>query len=143
MHCRLGSLGRGGCFAALLRCLLMLAYGGLLADALPPYASGCFAAVIVLLDGCFATCDYFELGGCVAVISLLWRMLCRHGRAFRWMLRHHLLLRVGVSFLCRSSSSGGLCLGGLFGVSSPSVFLLLSMAVCEFVCIFSSVFLFC
>ena len=79
-----------------------------------------------------------------------WRMLCRHssrlccyGRAFRWMLRHHLLLRVGNSFLCRSSSSGGLCLGGLFGVSSPSVFLLLSVAVCEFVCIFSSVFLFC
>ena len=63
MHCRLGSLGRGGCLAALLRCLLMLAYGGLLADALPPYAGGCFAAVIVLLGGCFATCDYFELGG--------------------------------------------------------------------------------
>jgi len=41
----------------------MLAYGGSLADALPPYAGGCFAVVIVLLGGCFATCDYFELGG--------------------------------------------------------------------------------
>ena len=70
MDCRLGSLGRGGCFAALLRCLLLLADGGSLADALPPYFGGCFATVIVLLSGCFATYGYFELGGCFATIHL-------------------------------------------------------------------------
>ena len=38
-------------------------------------------------------CCYFELGGCFASVPLLWRMLCRHGRAIRWMLRHHFVLR--------------------------------------------------
>ena len=70
MHCRLGSIGCGGCFAALLRCLLLLADGGSLADALPSYFGGCFATVIVLLGGCFATYGYFELGGCFAAIPL-------------------------------------------------------------------------
>ena len=70
MHYHLGSLGCGGCFATLLRCLLLLADGGSLADALPPYIDGCFAAVIVLLGGCFATYGYFELGGCFAAIPL-------------------------------------------------------------------------
>ena len=118
-------------------------------------------------------CRWWIVGGCVAAVLwwmlchrdrvawwmlchlwLLraWRVLCRHsfmfcryGCAFRWMLRHHLLLRVGDSFLCRSSSLGGLCLGGLFGVYSPSCFfccLFVVVAYCEFVCIFSSVFLF-
>ena len=70
MHCHLGSLGHGRCFAALLRYLLLLADGGSLADALPPYFGGCFATVIVLLSGCFATYGYFELGGCFAAIPL-------------------------------------------------------------------------
>ena len=73
--CRLGCLGRGGCFAALSRCPLMFADGGLLdlADALLLYffSGGCFTVVIVLLGGCFATGSCFELGGCFAAILLL------------------------------------------------------------------------
>ena len=72
-----------------------------LADALPLflYSGGCFAAVVVLFGRCFATVSCFVL----------------------------LFLGIfGDSFLCRSCSSGGLCLGGLFGVSSLSMLLLLS-----------------
>ena len=59
----------------------------------------CFAAVVVLFDRCFTTVSCFVL----------------------------LFLGIfGDRFLCRSCSSGGLCLGGLFGVSSPSVLLLLT-----------------
>ena len=35
---------------------------------------------------------YFELGGCFATTPLLRRILCRCGRAFRWMVRHHFML---------------------------------------------------
>ena len=49
--------------------------------------------MIVLFGGCFATCGYFDFGGCFAAVPLLWRMLCCHGRAIRSMLRHHLVLR--------------------------------------------------
>jgi len=125
MQCRLRCLGRGGCCAAQLRCLLLLADGGslALADALPPYscslvdalppvvtssladalplflyAGGYFAAVVVLFGGCFATVSCFKL----ALLGIF-----------------------GDNFLCRSSSSGGFCLGGLCGESSPSVFPLL------------------
>ena len=31
----------------------------------------CFAAVIVLFGGCFATCGYFEFGGCFVAVPLL------------------------------------------------------------------------
>ena len=102
-------VGRGGCFAS----VIML-------------SGGCFATV--LFGGCFATCGYFEFGGCFAAITLLWRMLCRRGHDIRWMLRHRFLLRAcslgiyGDSILCRSCS-GGLCFGGLFGESSPFVLL--------------------
>jgi len=124
-QCRLRCLGRGGCCAAQLRCLLLLADGGslALADALPPYscslvdalppvvtssladalplflyAGGYFAAVVVLFGGCFATVSCFKL----ALLGIF-----------------------GDNFLCRSSSSGGFCLGGLCGESSPSVLPLL------------------
>jgi len=89
-----------------------------------------FAAVF--FGGCFATGGYFEFGGCFAAIPLRWRILCRRGRAIRWMLRHRLVLHAcspwhlwRQCFLCRSSSSGGFCLGGLCGESSPSVLPLL------------------
>ena len=71
-----------------------------LADALPLflYAGGYFAAVVVLFGGCFATVSCFML----ALLGIF-----------------------GDNFLCRSSSSGGFCLGGLCGESSPSVLPLL------------------
>ena len=54
---------------------------------------GCFASVIVLFGGCFATCGCFEFGGCFAAFPLLWQMLCRLGRAIRSMFGHRLVLR--------------------------------------------------
>ena len=140
MHCHLGSLGRGGCFVALLRCLLLLADGGSLADALPPYFGGCFATVIVLLSGCFATYGYFVLGGCFAAIPLGFAaMVVLFGGCFATIS----CFVLATVFCTGPALRVAFCLGGLFGVFSPSVFLLLSVAVCEFVCIFSSVFLFC
>ena len=73
----------------------------------------------------------------------VWRMLCRCSSTLTDALPSwscysvdalppscaSFLLSLGIfgdSILCRSCSSGGLCLGGLFGVSSPSVLLLLS-----------------
>jgi len=73
----------------------------------------------------------------------VWRMLCRYSSTLADALLPlscysvdasppscaSCLLSLGIfddSILCRSYSSGGLCLGGLFGVSSPSVLLLLS-----------------
>jgi len=89
----------------------------------------------------------------------VWRMLCRCSSTLADALppwscysvdasppSHALcLLSLGIfgdSILCGSCSSGGLYLGGLFGVSSPSVLLLMSAycvsGYCRFVC--SSVF---
>ena len=92
---------------------------------------GCFAVGIMLFGGCFAAGGYFEFGGCFVAIPLLWQMLCRRGRDIRWMFHHRFLLRAcslgifGDNILCRSCS-GGLCLGGLLGESSPFVLLLLT-----------------
>ena len=95
-----------------------------LADALPPFffSGGCFAAVVVLFGRCFAT-------------DLVLRA-CSLG-----------IFGDSISSLCKFSSSGGICLGGGFGVPSPSMLLQLSfcrvrgfghLCVCLY---FSSVFL--
>ena len=136
LHCRPGSLGRGGCFAVLVRCLLLLADGGslALADALPLCSCCLVDALPPMVTSSLAD---------ALPPFLLWRILCRRGCAFRWMLFYRLLLRGYDSTLCRSCSSGGHCSGVLFG-GPPFVLLLLSAAaaVCEFVCAFSLVFLF-
>jgi len=66
---------------------------------------------------------------------LLWRILCRCGCAFRWMLFYRLLLRGCDSTLCRSCSSGGYCSGVLFG-GSPFMLLLLCPRLRPFVSLF-------
>ena len=94
-----------------------------------PVAMSAFACRWWIVGGCVAAVLWWMLCHCDRVawwmlchlwLLRAWRMLCRHssrlcryGRAFRWMLRHHLLLRVGDSFLYRSSSSGGLLFGWL------------------------------
>jgi len=79
LHCRPGSLGRGGCFAVLVRCLLLLADGGslALADALPLCSCCLVDALPPVVTSCLAD---------ALPPFLLWRILCRRGCAFRWML---------------------------------------------------------
>jgi hypothetical protein len=88
----------------------LLADGGSLADALPPYFGGCFATVVVLFGGCFATYGYFELGGCFAAIPLGFAaMVVLFGGCFA----HHLLLRVGDSFFVQVQLFGWSLFGWL------------------------------
>ena len=128
LHCRPGSLGRGGCFAVLVRCLLLLADGGslALADALP-LCSCCLVDALPPV-GTSSLADALPP-------FLLWRILCRCGCAFRWMLFYRLLLRGCDSTLCRSCSSGGYCSGVLFG-GSPFMLLLLCPRLRPFVSLF-------
>jgi len=80
---------------------------------------------------------------CHSWVLRVWRMLCRFSSTLADVLplwscysvdvwppsRASCLLSLGIfgdSISCKSCSSGGLCLGGLFGVSSPFVLFLLS-----------------
>jgi len=116
-QCRLRCLGHGGCCAAQLRCLLLLADGGLLAlvdallsyscslvDALPPvvtstladalplflYAGGYFATVVVLFGGCFATVSCFML----ALLGIFGDNFFVQVQLFGWLLFGWLVWRV-------------------------------------------------
>ena len=128
LHCRPGSLGRGGCFAVLVRCLLLLADGGslALADALPLCSCCLVDALPPMVTSSLAD---------ALPPFLLWRILCRRGCAFWWMLFYRLLLRGCDSTLCRSCSSGGYCSGVLFG-GSPFMLLLLCPRLRPFVSLF-------
>ena len=128
LHCRPGSLGRGGCFAVLVRCLLLLADGGslALADALPLCSCCLVDALPPMVTSSLAD---------ALPPFLLWRILCRRGCAFRWMLFYRLLLRGCDSTLCKSCSSGGHCSGVLFG-GSPFMLLLLCPRLRPFVSLF-------
>ena len=90
-QCRLRCLGRGGCCAAQLRCLLLLADGGslALADALPPYSCSLVDALPPVVTSSLA--DALSL-------FLYSQMLCRRGRAIRSMLHHRLVLRAALSW---------------------------------------------
>jgi len=77
------------------------------------FADGGLLVLTVGLGGCVAAVVLF--GGCFAT-GVAWQMACRCGRAFRWMLRHRLMLCASsplaslatVHPLCRFNSSGGL-----------------------------------
>ena len=113
---------------------------------------GCFATVF--FGGCFATGGYFEFGGCFAAIPLRWRILCRRGRAIRWMLRHRLVLHacspwhLWQQFFCACPALR-VAFVWVACVESPPLpcflccppVVLVASAVCVLVCTFYSVFL--
>ena len=103
-------------------------------------SGGCFAAIIMLLGGCFATGSCFELGGCFTAVLLLWRMLCRRGRTFWWMFCHRFVLALLASLATVYPLFAGSALRVAFGWQVWSALLFLALAVCVFVCTFLQYF---